>query len=418
MNMTKYKKEGHIMLLQFKFKNFKSFAEEATIDMMATGIKEHSNSLIDVNGNLVLPVAAIFGANASGKSNIFKAFKAMCVDILGVFEKNEKHNNIRSFIFDDKLSKEPTEFQVCVNIDDKEYRYGFTRNQTEVFEEWLFEKKFVKGTRSKEKCVYYRENMIIETKTTNKKEKDEISFVFSMLSENDLLLTLLGKRGKSKYTNLYEWFQSVAQFQDFSDDYDERVSTLMAAEFLYDKEVLLNDVVSLLQAFDKSIVNLKIENEKDSNLNDSYQVYSYHLNSKNEIIKIPFSSESSGTQKIFSLATWLMFSINAGMVLFVDELDAKLHPLALRYLIRLFTNKNTNQGKGQLIFSSHNLVCLDSSDLRRDEIWFVEKNNQQSTIFSLYDFKCDDDTIRSDVNFGKNYLSGRFGAIPFLDEEE
>jgi AAA15 family ATPase/GTPase len=406
------------MLLQFKFKNFKSFAEEVTLDMLATGIKEHSSSLIDVNGNLILPVAAIFGANASGKSNIFKAFNAMCDEVMGEFEKNEKHINIRSFIFDDKLSKEPTEFQVCVNIDDKEYRYGFLRNQTEVFEEWLFEKNFIKGTRSKEKCVYYRENMTIEPKTVNKKEQDEISFVFSMLSKNDLLLTLLGKRKKSKYAKLYEWFQSTARFQDFSDDYDEWASTQMAAEFLYDKEMLLKEVVSLLRAFDKSILSLIIEVEKDSDLNDSYQVYSYHSNSKKSKIKIPFSSESSGTQKIFSLATWLFFSINAGMVLFVDELDAKLHPLALRYLIRLFTDTKANTGKGQLIFSSHNLVCLDSSDLRRDEIWFVEKNNQYSTMFSLYDFKNDDDTIRSDVNFGKNYLSGRFGAIPFQDEEE
>ena len=102
--------------------------------------------------------------------------------------------------------------------------------------------------------------------------------------------------------------------------------------------------------------------------------------------------------------------METGKPIFVDELDSKLHPLLLRYIVRQFHDKNVNKNGGQLIFSSHNIICLNSKDLRRDEIWFVEKENQESKLYSLYDFR--DSGARNDLEFGKNYLSGRFGAIP------
>jgi len=107
-----------------------------------------------------------------------------------------------------------------------------------------------------------------------------------------------------------------------------------------------------------------------------------------------------------------------GTVMFVDELDSKLHPLVIRKIIQMFSDRNKNKGKGQIIFSSHNLVSLDSSDLRRDEIWFVEKHEQKSVLYSLYDFKdYNQNSVRADLSFGKHYLAGRFGAIPFQAEE-
>lgn len=408
-------RRGIGMLLQFRFKNYKSFAEDAILDMTATTIKEHDNSLIIVNENKILPVAAIFGANASGKSNIFGAFYAMCADIVNTFDDDEKHSLIRPFSFCNEQKNMPTEFEVSINIDDKEFRYGYIRDQNIVYEEWLFEKKFAKNSRTKERCIYYRENSKVDLDLRNKEEFEEISFVNSMISDSNLLLTTLGKRSKSIYSKVYNWFKHTTQLQDFSNDYDEFANTEIAAEFLYDAPDALEDVVKLLQVFDNAIVDLRIEKEMDKNLDEDYKVYSYHKCDGEELLKIPFQNESSGTQKIFSLATILMISISVGIVLFVDELDAKLHPLALRYLIRLFTNKKNNVGNGQLIFSSHNLVCLDSSDLRRDEIWFVEKNNQMSSLYSLYDFKEDSNSVRSDLSFGKNYLSGRFGAIPFQE---
>lgn len=160
-----------------------------------------------------------------------------------------------------------------------------------------------------------------------------------------------------------------------------------------------------------------MKKKQDDNLKDIYEIYSVHENENGEKIRFPFNNESKGTQKILTLSVWILLSLNMGTVLFIDELDAKLHPLILRYILKLYTNLDDNKQNGQLIFSSHNLVCLDSNDLRRDEIWFVEKEKQKSTMFSLYDFKTYDSANYTDFDFGKHYLNGRFGAIPFLKEE-
>lgn len=406
------------MLLRFKIKNYKSFAGDAVLDLTATNIKEHVNSLIEKNGIKILPISAIFGANASGKSNLFLAFKSMCADVLNSYEKNENHLLITPYIFNQDTQKEPTEYEICINIDDKEYRYGFVRNQVRVFEEWLFTNKFSKNTKAKEKMIFYRKDKKLFVEKLNRKETKEINYINSMAEDNELLITAIGRRKNSEYSNVYEWFLNTSQMQDFSNDDDEAISTEIAAHALCEHKNCLDDVVNLLKIFDNSISDVKIFAEKDANLNEVYNVYSYHLDNKGNEIKIPFESESSGTKKIFALATWLFLSLNTGMVLWIDEFDAKLHPLILRYIIKLYSDREINIGNGQLIFSSHNLVCLDSSDLRRDEIWFVEKNNQVSTMYSLYDFKDDDTTVRADLSFGKHYLSGRFGAVPFQDIDE
>ncbi len=408
---------GCTMLLQFRFKNYKSFADEAVLDLTATSIREHVNSLIEKNGNKVLPVAAIFGANASGKSNIFSAFYSMAKDVLSSYKKDESHFMITPYIFSKTTEKEPTEYEVSINIDDKEYRYGFVRNQSQVFDEWLYTKKFSKGTKSKEKMIFYRSKKVTVGKL-NQAEKRELDYLGSMIDDNELLMTAIGRREKSEYRNVYEWFLLTCLKQDFSDDSDEKLSTKLIAEFLYKREKNKKDVEEFLRKFDSSIIRLEILPEKDADLNEKYVVYSYHYDDNGTEIELPFESESSGTKKLFALAALLFISLYNGLVLWVDELDGKLHPLILRYIIALYSDRQVNTGNGQLIFSSHNLVCLNSSDLRRDEIWFVEKVNQVSTLYSLYDFKEDEVSIRSDLSFGKHYLSGRFGAIPFQDEED
>ncbi|MDD3569591.1 MAG: ATP-binding protein [Lachnospiraceae bacterium] len=409
-------KGGVGMLLQFRFKNYKSFAEDTILDMTATTIRDNDKSLITVNDNKILPVASIYGANASGKSNVFGAFRAMQSDVLNSYDKDKNHLLIRPFVFCKQQKEEPTEFEVSIYIkeEDKEYRYGFTRDQNKVYEEWLFEKKFTKSTRVKEKCIYYRKNsqQEVETDLKSKKEKEEINFLNSMVSETELLLTALGKRRKIRYFAIYDWFYYNTWCMDYSNDKDEIKWTDIFTEVFYENLSSLEDVVKVLQKFDTSILDLKIEKEKGKDLDEIFKIYSFHACDGGEPEKVPFESESSGTKKIFLLLVLIRLSINLGRVLFIDELDAKLHPLALRYIVRMITDREKNVGNGQLIFASHNLVCLDSSDLRRDEIWFVEKNSQKSSLYSLYDFKED---ARADLSFGKNYLSGRFGAIPFQD---
>lgn len=408
------------MLLQFRIKNYKSFAEEAVLDMTATSIREHASSLIDVNGNKVLPVAAIYGANASGKSNLLRAFGVMCGEVEGALVREVERKNplITSYYFDEEARKQPTEFEVSLCIDNVEYCYGFTRDQKIVYEEWLFQKKYKKGTRAKEKTIYYRDQKKLVTEVVDTKEKQEIEFVYSMVSAGELMLTALGRRKKSQYRKVYSWFSSNGMYQYYGNENEERVTNMMVPAMLGNNQELFNELKKVISLFDPDICGLEVRKVVDGGFNSSCRLYSQHMDSSGRVITTEFESESDGTKKLFSLMFTLITNIKFGVVLFIDELDAKLHPLILRYIIRLFTDPNKNTGKSQLVFSSHNLICLSSADLRRDEIWFVEKNKQKSELFSLYDFKEEDSSVRTDMNFGKNYLSGRFGAIPFQERED
>jgi AAA15 family ATPase/GTPase len=406
------------MLLRFRFKNYKSFYDEAVLDMTAANIKEHTNSLIEVNGNKVLPVAAIYGANASGKSNVFKAFFAMADEVTQSYKRDEKHYLMEPYVFNTYSIKNPCEFEICINIKGKEYRYGFVRDQVKVYKEWLFERKFAKNTQAKEKCVFYRDTDLkkLTTDSIPVKEKKELDYVHSMTDDACLMVTDIGKREKSQYSKIYNWFLLTAQLQDYSDDSDQNFSTDIVKSVSYNDISFLNDVIGLLNKFDDSIIDINIVKEKGLDSEDRYKVFTKHACKGKDDEWFPIENESGGTKKIFAFAFWLLTALQYGWVLFIDELDTKLHPLVLRHIVKMFTDKEINTGSGQLIFSAHNLICLDSSDLRRDEIWFVEKNNQKSTLYSLYDFKEDDCNIRSDLSFGKNYLSGRFGAIPFQNQ--
>ena len=163
-----------------------------------------------------------------------------------------------------------------------------------------------------------------------------------------------------------------------------------------------NDVLNLLQELDSSIVDLEVKQQGKK----SYKIYFHHLNEKGDKVRIPLKNEAQGIYKILSLAVWIIMSQSTSLVLFVDDLDTNLHPLILRYILNLYIDPDKNKDQSQLIFSSHN---LNFSDLRKDEIWFVEKENQKSTMFSLSDFKTEDSS-----DFQKHYLCGRYGAIPFI----
>ena len=154
-----YKKEiGLFMLLRFSCKNFKSFYDEVNIDLTASAIKEHKDSLININNINILPVAAIFGANGSGKSNIFDALFVMRSEVYGNSSKEVRDAYITPFYFESSSRTSPSEFEICIYSEElkKEFRYGFSRNSKEVFEEWLFSKTFSKTPTVKEKLIYYR----------------------------------------------------------------------------------------------------------------------------------------------------------------------------------------------------------------------------------------------------------------------
>ncbi len=409
------------MLLNFRVKNYKSFVEDSELNMLAASIKEHSDSLIVENDVKVLPIAAIFGANGSGKSNFLEAI-ALLHDLLIVYSSKDERVTLKdcvsSYIFDSEIKNSPTELEisVCDKETKKEYRYGISLNSEKILEEWLFMKVFSQTKNVKEKCVFYREYGKKLRSDLSDKDRKEIDFVFSFTLEDELLMSNLGKRGISKYQYICRWFKEKTNYLNYSSDIILSKKNFKLMEVFYKNKNWLDIIVKFMKTIDESIINIEIDEETNNNMNVVYTPYSIHKNDDGSFARIPFSLESSGSKKMFTFLLYLLLSLNNGFTLVVDELDSKLHPLILRYIVGLYTNKKINIGGGQLIFTSHNLICLDSSDLRRDEIFFVEKINQKSSLFSLYDFK--DSSIRNDLSFGKHYLNGRFGAVPFINDDK
>ena len=182
------KKGCGLVLLRFRFKNFKSFAEESILDMTASSIKDHQDSLITINKINILPIAVIFGANASGKSNLIEALEAMLNEVM-TLDTNNIYNYVTPYYFDDNYRTQPSEFEVSIYLENqnKEYRYGFSKTNDEVYEEWLFSKTFSNTPTVKEKCVFYREkNKKIVTEINNQEDKNELMFINSYTKNNEL----------------------------------------------------------------------------------------------------------------------------------------------------------------------------------------------------------------------------------------
>jgi len=415
------------MLLQFKFTNFRSFADETVFNMTAAPIREHKNSLIERNGVQVLPVAVFYGANASGKTSFFMALYTMCSLVLGEKINNtnnqyffKEHSN--TFIFDDSYNNKPTEYEICLAINNNEYRYGFECSNERIINEYLYIKKLSKNN-TVEKILFERTNKIVISRA-NANIKKEIEYCASMCVDDSLLLTDLGRRKIiTDFDVIYTWFDFACYYYKCmlkifhsSSLTDNFFGNMFNYDELNNTQVVIDickNIENFITTVDNSIVSVRsIKKESDKR----YTLLSLHQ-SNNKNYETPFFIESDGTKRLLSLSYFIFIALNTGHCCIIDELDLHLHPLLLRKIIRMFKDKDINKNGAQLIFSAHNIINLDSSDLRRDEVWFVEKNNHKSTIFSLYDFEDEDGgDIRSDLDYGKHYLLGRFGAIPFQDK--
>jgi len=172
------------------------------------------------------------------------------------------------------------------------------------------------------------------------------------------------------------------------------------------------NMLQLINEIDISIYDIKsVRNTTD----EKYSLISIHRYNNEEFV-VPFFIESDGTKKLLNISYSIFMALTLGSCCFIDELDMQLHPLLLRKIVHMFKNNDINTKGAQLVFSAHNIINLDSSDLRCDEVWFVEKNDHKSSIFSLYDYEDEDKDIHSDLDYGKHYLLGRFGAIPFQNK--
>lgn len=419
------------MLIQFNFQNFKSFYQKATLDMTATRITEYEDQVFSCKNERFLPISCIYGANASGKSNVYSAFKFMALYVIRSFrygDSDETHEQSERifptpFYFDIKSRTEPSVFEVYFTINSESkskvryYNYGFSIDRNGVAEEWLNQKSETAVSYSK---VFYRSRaeQILDLPGLPSTSKANIEAAL----EDEVLVVSLGAKLKvSKLKIIRDWFINT-ELVDYGDPVESLVRCRsLPRKFTQSSEVQRN-VISYLSSFDESIAAFTIEEIRDENSEvrkDSVSIRSKHrLIGSDEFAEIPLEQESAGTLKMFSLYQSLLDAIEKGSVLFVDELNARLHPLLVRAIVFTFINPSLNPKHAQLIFTAHDTWLMSAGIMRRDEIWFVEKDsNGISTLYSLVDFIDEKgDKIRKDESFEKNYLLGKYGAIPNLKE--
>ena len=409
------------MLIRFSFKNFKSFKDENVLDMEATSLKEHEYNIVKTDQVNLLKVAAIYGANASGKTNVLQAFDYMKKRIL-VSDDSKKsspvdEDNVYSFMINNESISLEVEILAKNN---KIYKYGFEILNDSIISECLYIKKI-----NKFYPIFEREKNNVTMKSNNK-----ISGLAN-IDERTLFLNIYSKIDKDNedFNNVYDWFVN-ANYLDlgnprFEDFINTRISLKILSDEKYKKELL-----RFIKTFDSGIEGIKTTPnslEEVQNNNRVVKVELIHRGENNELKALPLELESNGTRKMFHLFDFFMDALRNGMVLFIDELDAKLHPLLTRYIINLFHNSETNISNGQLIYSTHDTVNLNKDTFRRDEIWFTEKNRDgASELYALSDYILDDEDennksgkkVRNDATYNKDYLTGRYGAIPILEEFE
>jgi hypothetical protein len=425
MYIIKIRKEGEvaIMLIQFNFKNFKSFREEATLDLSATKMTEFSDRVVIVGSEKVLPVAAIYGANASGKSNIYNAFEYMSDYVEDSFkygDEEEKFEEFRPtpFLFDSTSADAESSFEVYFTLSENKtertYNYGFCIDKEGVTEEWLNYK--AKSAR-KYRRVFYRGTSDEELDLSGfpKSSRDNIQVA---LEKQVLIISLGAKLKISKCKAIRDWFLAN-EFADFGDLFTNFfMSRRLPKGFVEDKGVQ-QKVVEYFDSFDEHIKDFRIEKipHDGETKEDSYKINALHkMIDSDEMAELPLGLESAGTLKMFALYPELQEVLEKGSVFFIDELNARLHPLLVRNFLLTFLNPKINIKHAQLIFTTHDTWQLSNQLLRRDEIWFVEKDERGvSTLYSLADFVDEDGSrIRKDESYEKNYLLGKYGAIPTL----
>ena len=395
------------MLCQFTVKNFKSIRDEVTFDMQAAAISEHEDRIIN-DDELYLPVSAIYGPNGGGKSNVLEALNSLVTKVLRPLYATSNNEEIaikmkkfviESFAFDEKTINEPTEFELFFRTSLAEYRYELIVKKDVIEYERLDRIKLETGRKS---ALFERneDEIILKGAFAALKTSDELSDTLPLLS---YLGIAYSKNEVVK--DVIDWFDEGISFLNYGNPIQELQMAISKSEDI--KKLMLQ----MFQEMDLDIVNFRVE-EKE---NDRIEVFTKHIVDKYEA-ELNLSDESSGTKKLFGLLPFIAKSLLRGTTLVIDELDAKIHPVLLKYLIMTFSNMEKNKKGAQLIFTSHDLSTMNSEVFRRDEIWFVAKgNHQNSKLYSLVEFKNEKgESVRKDAKFDKQYLEGKYGADPYL----
>ena len=409
------------MIVQFSVENFMSIKEKVIFSMLASSDKEIPENLILGKKENYLKSAVMYGANASGKSNLIKAMNTV---VIMIRNSNNMQPGLKlpivPFKFDKEYVKKPSSFELIMIINNIKYVYGFVADENRIYEEYLY---------------YYpngKETELFERTQVNKyhytSNENVLKDIVSKNMENKFLLATATTWNYEKTKPVYEFITNGIEILF---DYN----TIKPLSFSLYK----NDNNGELKEFSLNILNEAEMNISGYNVTDveitdeqlsaiplelrgffNKKTRSFHITTRHNIttedgkeedIDLDFEEESLGTQNMFILNPILLYVLKKGKVLIIDELDRSLHPFLVEYIVKIFNSEKYNKNGAQLIFNTHDTNLLNLSLFRRDQIWFTEKDYKKGAT-DLYPL--DDFPVRKTENVEKGYLNGRYGAIPFI----
>lgn len=392
------------MLLEFTFENFKCYRDEATLSMEAASIDEHADTLIEgLGGKKVLPVSVIYGPNGGGKSSVLQAFECMRNHVVMPYlvlrqrESEKPKVRCRPYAFEAEAREAPTTFCALFTKGEHTYRYILAVRDGVIVEEYLHRRKPGKGATAR---LFERVGGSVELGSWLQRKRantdvDEMMPYLAFLAIN---------YDYEPINEAFSWFLSC-QVVDYSRSRFEDV-------FLEPKEEGAKQrLIGVLNNMGIDISDIRYEHDEEKALEG---VFLRHVGGGK--YELELQEESNGTKKLLGLIPRALIALDEGSLLVSDELDAKLHPKLLKYLIRLFIDGKTNPRGAQLIFTSHDMSTLNSSVFRRDEIWFAARSPKNAaTLYSLADIAdTDGRRVRPQNAYDRQYLTGRYGADPYL----
>lgn len=419
------------MLIEFRTSNALSFKEMTELSMVASSDKTHDGENTYIfNKMKFLKSAVIYGANGSGKTNLVNAFSYMRSLIIG-------QKNLRDFSFklDSACAKKPSYFEVVFfDTHKKRYRYGFESSKDSIVSEWLFQ-----ATSSRESMLFTREGQEFTLSRTNFAEGKALT---ANTKPDRLFISVVAELNGEIAQSIVNWFSGVSVRSGLVSSHHETLARIMSGDDAYKRRVL-----DILHSFDVQMedviikererVPLEVSESADfpasfKKVMKALQAYMDEEDFKPEpqvltVRKIYkngkdagkveldlLENESDGTKKLFELAGYIVDVLTAGGTMIIDELESKLHPLITKELVAIFNSKKMNNRDAQLIFTTHDTNLLKGSHFRRDQIWFTEKDKYGvSHLYSLAEYK---EKPRKDSSFEKDYIRGRYGAIPFIGD--
>ena len=392
------------MLCQFSFKNFMSYKDETIFDLQAEPLNEFSDSIIEFDGvSNLLPVSVIYGPNGGGKTNLLKALSCLISLVTKPIEDLEKtRSNLilqqsmscEPFSLDADSKNEPTEFNIYFRTQKNEFRY-YIAIKNDIIVSEVLHRRSLGG--KKTAIIFEREegDIILGASINKARVSKDVNPKMPYLSFLAITYNF------HVIAEVQTWFESCI-IRNYANPIVEH--NIMLSE----DEQFKSNFIHALNDMGIDVSNYRYDK-------DAKQIFLSRTVHDNEF-ELPFPVESDGTRKVFAALPVLMLALNQGRLVIIDELDAKLHPKLLRYIISLFTNRDINKNGAQLLFTSHDMSTLKNDVFRRDEIWFAALNNEHSSeIYSLYEIRREDGSrINATASYDKHYLEGRYGADPYL----